>query len=524
MTDPQPPGPRHIPRPVPVHPVLFAIYPALFLYAQNVGEVAARDVIGPLLVLAAGALVALVLLSLPFRDARRAAIVVSAVAIAATSYGFVDRVLPRQIPGVAQQVGWVLVILVAIVVAIRIRRWLGTVTTALNSISAILVVLTLVTIVPFLLGTIGSTPATTSSSPTGGAATPVAATGGRDIYYIILDRYGSARSLSEEYGITDNDFYGWLADRGFTVAADSHANYVKTPLSIASTLRMDFLDDIVARMGKDSGDHQPIFDIFQDHPVGRFLKSRGYRYVHIGSTYQPTKVSGLADENLHAGTVSDFDTALYDLSALPAIGRRLGWLSSDPKRERQRSYALYEFDALERVRSEPGPKFVFAHILMPHPPYVFTADGTYAPKTTIANGPATYATQLAYTNTRMKAIIEPLLALPEAERPIIIVQGDEGPFPKRYNVDTTNFDWSTATTEELEMKYGILNAMYLPGLPPGKQLPYPTISSVNTFRLLFDDYFEQDLPLLPDRSFTSRAKFRPYDLTEITDKLPSLAH
>ena len=49
--------------------------------------------------------------------------------------------------------------------------------------------------------------------------------------------------------------------------------------------------------------------------------------------------------------MSDFDTALYDLSALPAIGRRLGWLSSDPKRERQKAYTLFEFEALERVRS-----------------------------------------------------------------------------------------------------------------------------------------------------------------------------
>ena len=54
-------------------------------------------------------------------------------------------------------------------------------------------------------------------------------------------------------------------------------------------------------------------------------------------------------------------------------------------------------------------------------------------------------------------------------------------------------------------------------------LPYPTISSVNTFRLVFDDYFDANLPLLPDRSFTSRSKHRLYDMTEITDQLPSLA-
>jgi hypothetical protein len=62
--------------------------------------------------------------------------------------------------------------------------------------------------------------------------------------------------------------------------------------------------------------------------------------------------------------------------------------------------------------------------------------------------------------------------------------------------------------------------MYLPG---GEPLDLsPTLSSVNTFRLVFDRYFDTDLPLLPDRSFTSAGKFRPYDMTEITDRLPSL--
>ena len=60
--------------------------------------------------------------------------------------------------------------------------------------------------------------------------------------------------------------------------------------------------------------------------------------------------------------------------------------------------------------------------------------------------------------------------------------------------------------------------MYLPG--DGSPSPSTTLSSMNTFRLIFDRYFDADLPLLPDRSYTSAGKFRPYDMTEITDRLP----
>jgi len=522
MTDPNPAVERRIPRPLPVHPLLFIAYPVLFLYSQNMGEVAPAEVVGPLAALLLGGLVALVGLSLVFRDPRRAAVVVSALAMTGLAYGFVAFGVPRSIPGWAQQLGWLALIAAAVVVAIRVRGRLGPLTTVLNGISAILVVITLLAIVPHLAGTVGASAVEDTTTPTGGGAPAGAPETQRDIYYIVLDRYGSTKALRLGYRITDDSFPRWLTDHGFAVEAQSHANYVKTSLSLAATLRMDFLDDVAARMGRDSDDHQPIFEILQDHPVGRFLQARGYRYVHIGSYYGPTTSSRIADENLSAATNSDFVTALYDYSAIPALARRLGLSDAAAVRERHRVNALYDFDALERVPSEPGPKFVFAHILMPHPPYVFRADGTFVPDETPTGG-ATFATQLAYTNRRMEAILEPLLALPEAQRPIIIIQADEGPYPSRYARDTLGFDWSTATADELEIKYGILNAMYLPGLPSGATLPYPTISSVNTFRLLFDDYFGADLPLLPDRSFTSAGKFRPYDLTEITDRLPTLS-
>jgi len=158
--------------------------------------------------------------------------------------------------------------------------------------------------------------------------------------------------------------------------------------------------------------------------------------------------------------------------------------------------------------------------MLPHPPYTFARDGSFVTDAQDAGRKQAlaYAEQLAYLQTRIETLLDRLLARPEAERPIIVLQADEGPYPPRYARNTIGFDWATASTEELEIKFGILNAMYLPG--EGSPVPSSTLSSVNTFRLLFDRYFDADLPLLPDRSFTSAGKFRPYDLTEITDRLP----
>ncbi|OGG20246.1 hypothetical protein A3D03_03390 [Candidatus Gottesmanbacteria bacterium RIFCSPHIGHO2_02_FULL_40_13] len=54
---------------------------------------------------------------------------------------------------------------------------------------------------------------------------------------------------------------------------------------------------------------------------------------------------------------------------------------------------------------------------------------------------------------------------------------------------------------------GILNAYYLP--KGGDKLLYPTISLVNTFRVVFNHYFGQNYQLLNDDSFLSNMN-QPY--------------
>jgi hypothetical protein len=50
--------------------------------------------------------------------------------------------------------------------------------------------------------------------------------------------------------------------------------------------------------------------------------------------------------------------------------------------------------------------------------------------------------------------------------------------------------------------------------------PYSMVTPWNTFPILFDRYFAGNIPLLPDRSFTSTSYTRPYDFADITDRLP----
>jgi hypothetical protein len=218
----------------------------------------------------------------------------------------------------------------------------------------------------------------------------------------------------------------------------------------------------------------------------------------------------------------DFVEALYDASAAPALARRLG-LGGDAARQRQFTYSTFGLDAIEGLRDEPGPKFVVGHVLLPHPPMVFDRDGSFMDDADSAglSWVDRYQRQLDFTNGRIRDIVDGLLALPEAERPIIILQADEGPYPPSYGrLRRTSEDWAAeASGDDLEIKFGILNAWYVPDDDLALD---PSMTAINTFPTLFSEYFGLDVGRLADRVYASHDWSRPYDLSDITDRLPSL--
>ncbi|MEZ4596967.1 MAG: hypothetical protein R3C32_09090 [Chloroflexota bacterium] len=297
-------------------------------------------------------------------------------------------------------------------------------------------------------------------------------------------------------------------------------------MSLAATLDMTYLDDVAARMGADSDDAGPLNQMLQDHVVRRFLQEHGYRYVHVGSWFAPTKTNSIADENPVLSSKTDFGTLLDDTTLGPTVDELMGVKSPPAHHLLHRAAALFDWNELDRVSDEPGPKFVFGHVLLPHEPYVFKANGEYSELSEADSkfSPAGEAAQMAYTNDHIRELVGKLLDVPEAERPIIIVSGDEGPYPERYSRDQNGFDWSTATDDELATKYGVLLAMYLPGdAPAGAPAPYQDMSLINMFPIILDRYFGEDIPLFDDRSYTSRSWSRPYDLTDITARLHQIS-
>lgn len=410
----------------PLHPLLFVGYAVLFLYSENLAEVLLVDAAAPLAraVVAAAAVTAV--LGLLLRDVRKGAIVATAIAVAFFGFGHVTGFADVGLDDTAQLVAWAVLVAATFAFTARAKAAVPQVTAGLNVVAIVLVVTAIGTILPYEITRAGRAPISLVSPVT--AATGAAKK--RDIYFLVFDRYGSADAIDRRFDITDNDLYGWLEERGFQVPADSHANYRATDFSLAATLNMQFLDNLTREVGRDSDDRTPAQDMIREHEVGRFLKSQGYRYYEIGSWFGPTRSVAIADENLAYGVASEFETVLNDTTILPAIDRVRGVIDAEPTfRDRHREGTLFGFRQLHRVATAPGPKFVLAHILLPHDPYVFKADGSplSEAEADAAPEPELYADHLAFANSQIKEIVEDLVRGPEETRPIVIIQGDEGP-------------------------------------------------------------------------------------------------
>jgi hypothetical protein len=497
---------------LPLHPFLLAAYPILFLYSANLDEVLPIDAIDPLIWSLGAVAVLLGVLTIALRNPAGAALVASVLVVAWYFFGHVapafrDAGLGEEI----ELVAWSLVVGLSLVVALRAGPALSQINLGANVVALVLVALTLSTIVPY------ETARATERPPPAAVddqSLPTATRHpDRDIFYLVFDRYGSDWSMEHRWGI-DNDLTGWLSDRGFQVVPGARANYRATDFSLASTLNMRYLDELTAQAGRDTGDRTPARRLLAEHLVGRFLQVNGYRYIHIASWYNATMNSPIADRVLRYDTATEFTQVLHDTSMAPLADRLFEKASTeDPVFVRHREFARYQLRQIIRAASSPQRILVFAHVLLPHPPYVFHAEGSdmLADEARQMPEEQRLRQQLPYTNDRIREIVNTLLSRPPDEQPIIIIQADEGPFL------CGNVDCIDGSPETYGIRFGVLGAYYLPGV--NVELP-PDHSSVNTFRTVFREYFGADLPALPNRSFDWPDNEHVYDFRDITDELP----
>ena len=186
-----------------------------------------------------------------------------------------------------------------------------TVTATLNAFGLALVLMTLATILP--AETSRAVTASEGERVDDGSVARAPRHPDRDIYYLVVDRYGSEWSHEHAFGV-ESDLTNDLAARGFQVVPGARANYHASDFSIATTLNMDYVASLVEVTGA-STDRTPVRQRLARHEVGRFMRANGYRYVHLGAWWEPTRGSPIADEVLALGKTTELESVLREASA-----------------------------------------------------------------------------------------------------------------------------------------------------------------------------------------------------------------
>lgn len=513
-----------------LHPVLLATFPALFVYANNVDRIRPRTVVGPIVVVVLLTLALWLLVTVMLRDVRRAALIVSLFLLLFFSFGICYLELTAVLAGesasssievpAALLTVWTLVFSLGTYAFVKTDQDLRNLTTIVNVVAGCLVLTCVIQIgigqqrAPRVeLGDVRATD--TEAGPTVYADVDSVP----DIYYIILDGYARSDVLHEVYDLDNGEFLESLEARGFYVASECRANYSQTLLSLASSLNLNYLDDLVSRIGADYPGTGPVLEMIRDSAVVQLLEQHGYSTVAFASGYTGTELK-TADRYLAARWYPDeLQVALINMTPIPFIAQPF-YDMHDWHRER----ILYTFEHIADASEFEGPTFVFAHILAPHPPFVFGRhgeeidpeyqfvldDGSHL----VGNRGFTreeyihgYREQLLFINTKVTAAVDAILS--RSDRPVVIVlQGDHGP--------GSMLDWESAERSNLEERFSILNAYHLPG--DGEAGLYDQISPVNTFRLIFTAYLGAEYARLEDESYFSTVG-RQYAFQSVTDEL-----
>ncbi|MCR4328314.1 MAG: hypothetical protein NUV53_02230 [Patescibacteria group bacterium] len=339
----------------------------------------------------------------------------------------------------------------------------------------------------------------------------------RDVYYLLLDGYARYDTIEQFFGYSNKEFYDFLGKNKFSIANKSTSNYSFTLLSLASSLNMEYLDDLTTRYSPTTettaGNTASLRVRIENNALQHFFKSNGYKFVYVSSgSFAPTSRNNNADINLSwdiskssFGGNAFLSSFLYEFSMLRPLymENKLNHSFLDTGEG-----VLYAFDSLERTatRKNRDPLFAFAHILAPHPPFTLNNDCMRIPPRTILTpeeDDAGYVSKLICTNKLLENLITTILDQP-GPAPIIVLQSDHG---------FTSSRVSAKDTPSVRMRN--FTALYLPD--GGENIIYPSITPVNIFPRIFNYYFDTEFPSMKDSNFYMPSEKYIYDLRDITE-------
>jgi hypothetical protein len=334
-----------------------------------------------------------------------------------------------------------------------------------------------------------------------------------DIYYIIFDGYVRSDYLKELYSYDNSSFINALEQRGFYIVSSSHSNYLNTNYSLNTSLNLMYFHEFPDRIF-----NKAKYNLLTNYVVN-FLQEYEYQIVVFDSGTGDTNnqdtdifITPETTNSEERSTINAFEQFFLrttmgllffnDQSLGNNLEKPKGLVRSNVNHELSigRSRISYALTHLPDYSSKEGHYYLFSHIYLPHIPFLYGPDGeelSYHENLNLywydvepENYIEYYTYQIDYLNHAVLDTIDMILT--NSNKPVVIVlQSDHG--------DEKFLDWDAPTTQGVSVRSAILNAIYYSDQVYDEF--YPTMTPVNTFRVVFNHWFGTQYPLLFDKVF-----------------------
>ena len=522
-----------------IHPFLVAIFPILIIYSHNIGRVEIEEIILPIILIVGSALGLYYFWKLILKNENKSAIIVTLIIIVLFSYGHVYYLLndvaidgfdigknSYLIPAFGLLLG------IGIFFTIKTKTVLDNATSILNVISIVFVLVAIGNVLLVTTEIVSCDKCTIqelfyeeidfSSNFEQHKFSIFENQKIPDVYYLILDEYARSDALLDYHEFDNSEFINFLESKGFHIAKNNFANYPLSMQSIPALMNMRYIDFLSYEIGSDVRNYKPIngkdYGLYANNQVIKSFKEMGFKIITFNTFTLTDYENQLSDISICHRNVNVLDNKLFDTIARTTI---FGYFIERWSEDELRGVTVCTLEEFSKAGNKfEEPVFVWAHVMLPHPPWIFGPNGesiTPGKPLLITDNPEfrgsgwepkyQYIQQVEFANKKTMQIVENILEKDSSA--IIIVQGDHG--------TAWDLNWLEPSKDDVYQRMRNLDAIYFPDKEKrGLLLDDRTL--VNTFRTVFNAYFGSDYEILENKMYWGW-NAKPYYFEEVTNHL-----
>jgi len=338
-----------------------------------------------------------------------------------------------------------------------------------------------------------------------------------DIYVILLDGYPGDDAAELDPSFDADAFPDALEDRGFDVQRHSRSNYLLTRLTLATMFGNNHVADestLVPPHGPPAADNRRLRRFSDEGPIMRLLGDDGYERITTPSAALDLGLYGVDRVIPHSG-LQEFE---FGLLKITTAGSLIDLVAPEFIAAESRANVIGVIEATKALAAESHdrPRFVYSHVMAPHPPFLFNAAGTPTGDSVLSDSfvePANegrsairVSATFSYATFASREAVGMVDAILDDERddPVIVVMSDHG--------TETGFSGRDPFGSDVNERSSNFLAIRTPGHP--KLLP-PGTTPINVLPRILNAYLDAELPYHSDTTWAWDAGHPVLDAVEV---------